>query len=151
MSKSRKHPAHGVEHKASQPTVVYDTVCTASKRAWLATPEMHDCLIKVWRDDATSWLVGRYVVMPDHVHYFAWATPESRDYQNWVKYWKSKFSKSHGKKNLRMQSDNWDTRMRCESQYEEKWQYVRQNPVRAGLVENADHWEFSGVVYDLKW
>ena len=151
MEMDRKRPARGVRHQANQPTVVYDTLCTACRGSWLATPEMHDCLINIWLNDATSWLVGRYVIMPDHLHYFAWATPDAVEYQTWVKYWKSKFSKAHGQADLRLQSDNWDTRMRNESQYEEKWRYVFENPVRAGLVQNAEDWAFSGAVHELRW
>jgi len=28
----------------------------------------------------------------------------------------------------------------------EKWNYVRDNPVRAGLVENAEAWPYQGEV-----
>src|SRR5437870_5293667 len=52
------------------PTIVFLTVCTKDRRPWLATDETHDLLREVWIASA-AWLVGRYVVMPDHVHLFA--------------------------------------------------------------------------------
>jgi len=149
--KNRKRPASGVLLVGGQPTVVFDTVCTRSRKAWLKTDDMHQALIDVWRNEATAWLVGRYVVMPDHIHYFAWATEPIVPFENWVKFWKSKFSWKHGQRDLRLQANDWDTRMRSESQYEEKWEYVRQNPVRAGLVEDVNDWPYQGTVHDLVW
>ena len=36
------------------------------------------------------------------------------------------------------QSDHWDTRLRSGESYDAKWEYVRNNPVRAGLVKTAE-------------
>jgi len=30
--------------------------------------------------------------------------------------------------------------------YAQKWEYVRENPVRAGLVERAEQWPFQGEI-----
>jgi hypothetical protein len=35
--------------------------------------------------------------------------------------------------------------------YSEKWYYVRNNPVRASLVEHADNWPFQGELEILFW
>ncbi len=148
---NRKRPACGVKHVDGQPTVVFDTVCTKGKRPWLATEQMHEILVGIWRDQATAWLVGRYIIMPDHVHYFAWATERTIPFDNWVKFWKSKFTWAHGQQDKRMQRNDWDRRMRTESQYEEKWEYIRHNASRAGLVEHADQWPFQGTVFNLDW
>ncbi len=32
-----------------------------------------------------------------------------------------------------------------------KWEYVRNNPFRKGLVANADDWPYQGVLNDLEW
>jgi hypothetical protein len=34
--------------------------------------------------------------------------------------------------------------------YSGKWEYVRQNPVRAGLVNNADEWPWQGEIRRLE-
>jgi hypothetical protein len=34
--------------------------------------------------------------------------------------------------------------------YSEKWQYVRQNPVRAGLVDDPDEWPWQSEVARLE-
>ena len=49
------------------------------------------------------------------------------------------------------QSGCWDTQIRTGSQYKDKWEYVRNNPVRKGLVADADHWPYQGRVNVLEW
>ena len=36
--------------------------------------------------------------------------------------------------------------LRTNESYSQKWNYVRENPVRAGLVANADEWPYSGEI-----
>ncbi len=65
----RKHPVHGVLAVPNQPTIVFLTVCTKNRQPWLATSEVHNLLHLVWAS-ADAWLVGKYIIMPDHVHLF---------------------------------------------------------------------------------
>ena len=146
----RKHPAHGILYVEGQPTIIFDTVCTKDRRQWLANEEVHRLLQAVWQE-ADAWLMGRYVIMPDHIHFFVAATDSSIEYENWVKYWKSQFSKQYNKSGKRWLSDHWDRRVRSESAYEEKWQYVLDNPLRAGLVQKPEDWPFKGEIYELRW
>ena len=80
---SNKRPVHGVEFINGQPTVVFDTICTKHRQAWLVNVNVHRTLNNVWRA-SDHWLVGRYVIMPDHIQLFAWATESSGEYENWV-------------------------------------------------------------------
>ena len=146
----RKHPADGVLYVAGQPTIVYDTVCTKDRKRWLANDNVHQLLREVWLA-AKFWLVGRYIIMPDHIHLFAAMTANEIEYANWVIYWKSQFSKRHKDPNHRWQTDDWDTRMRTSRQYEEKWEYVRHNAKRHGLVAHAEDWPYQGVLHDIRW
>ena len=49
------------------------------------------------------------------------------------------------------QRDCWDTQLRRGENYREKWDYVRNNPVRCGLVRCVEQWPYWGVVNDLVW
>ncbi len=40
------------------------TVCTKDRKTILAAEDIHEHLIAAWKE-ARSWLVGRYVIMPD--------------------------------------------------------------------------------------
>jgi hypothetical protein len=35
--------------------------------------------------------------------------------------------------------------------YHEKWEYVRQNPVRKGFVPSPDDWPYQGILNELRW
>jgi putative transposase len=146
----RKHPVHGVILLPDQPTIVFLTVCTKDRAQWLASPDIHDLLLAVWTN-AAAWLVGRYVIMPDHIHLFAALGTLELPLENWVKYWKSQFTKQHRCPEHRWQTDHWDTRLRSGQSYEDKWQYVFNNPVRHGLVERPEEWPHQGEIYELRW
>jgi REP element-mobilizing transposase RayT len=40
----------------------------------------------------------------------------------------------------------FDHVLRNEESYAQKWEYVRENPVRAGLVANANDWPYAGEI-----
>jgi putative transposase len=146
----RKHPASGVIEITGQPTIVFDTVCTKDRTPWLACDEVHELLVKVWTE-ANAWLMGHYMIMPDHIHFFAGYRDGVVKYENWVKYWKSQFTKRFQRPECRWQTDDFDRRVRSAASYEEKWRYVRENPKRAGLVENSDDWPYQGEIHELRW
>ncbi len=43
----------------------------------------------------------------------------------------------------------FDHVLRSNESYSQKWNYVRENPVRAGLVENADDWPYAGEIIPI--
>jgi putative transposase len=45
----------------------------------------------------------------------------------------------------------WDTQLRRHENYDDKWEYVLQNPVRAELVGTSDEWPFQGELNVLRW
>ncbi len=49
------------------------------------------------------------------------------------------------------QRDFWDTQLRRNENYEEKWDYVLENPVRAGLVSKSEDWLYHGELNILEW
>lgn len=67
---ARRRPAHlPLFDAGNRASIVFLTVCTRDRQAALANPAMHDSLVRAWAQ-ASHWLVGRYVIMPDHVHLF---------------------------------------------------------------------------------
>jgi putative transposase len=148
--RNRKKPAHGVRIDVSRPTIVYLTVCTKNRIPWLALPENHEALRQVWQK-ADAWVVGRYVVMPDHLHLFAAPGRLEIALDDWVACWKSWFTMARRIPAQQWQSGHWDTRVRSGESYDSKWEYVRNNPVRAGLVTVASEWPFQGELNALPW
>jgi len=147
---NRRKPAHGVWIDSDYPTIVFVTVCTEGRRAWLANDAVHRMLRQAW-GEARAWVVGRYVLMPDHLHLFAAPGLPELPLDNWVRYWKSQTRRALGDPSRTWQTDHWDTRLRSGESYEEKWWYVRNNPVRAGLVAHAEEWPHQGELNPLAW
>ena len=49
------------------------------------------------------------------------------------------------------QRKGWDSRLRRSESYAEKWAYVRENPVRRGLVNRPEDWPYQGRLNVLPW
>jgi REP element-mobilizing transposase RayT len=45
----------------------------------------------------------------------------------------------------------WDRQLRKSESYDQKWQYVIENPVRAGLVTKPEDWPYQGELNVLRW
>ena len=155
MARSHRYPprrrmAKGIIEIEGQPTIVYDTICTRGRRAWLANPEVHELLIDIWTK-ATAWLVGRYMIMPDHIHLFAGYRDGLISFYDWEKYWKSQFSIRFARPECRFLMRSFDHRVRSAASYEAQWRYIQENPVRAGLVKRSEEWPFQGEIHVLRW
>jgi len=151
---SRKRPAHmPVVDTGNLSPIVFLTVCTKDHCSLFASPDVHALLTESWRA-AEHWHVGRYVVMPDHIHLFCCpATRPPESLRSWVKYWKTLVSRRWPRPSEHpiWQQDVWDTQLRSGESYSGKWQYVRENPVRAGLAERSDDWPYQGELNMLPW
>ncbi len=200
----RKRPAHTpVVDAFGRSTVVFVTVCTKNKAHVLNCDFMHDLVRAAWQE-ADRWLVGRYMIMPDHVHFFSapamWPITSVKE---WAEYWKglvSRAVKGHGPlagtggpgstpvasqaramgtdgvaavppgggsvtrtggpgstpavpdmPDPLWQRDCWDTQLRRGENYHAKWEYVRRNPVRAGLCRRPEDWPYQGELNVLEW
>ena len=149
---SRRHPTHlpNIE-RFNQPVILFLTVCSNERRPVLACERVHEALKKVW-PQALQYCVGRYIVMPDHLHLFC--APTVRDPENvsrWAAYWKRLASRELNELTPLWQRDCWDTQLRQGESYADKWAYVRNNPVRSGLVSHADDWPYQGCLNELRW
>ena len=165
-----------------------------------------DCILAAWAD-AADWLVGRYIIMPDHIHFFcAPASYPSSNFHRWMAYWKFLATREYWRmmrgalggsqcsatldarqrvppatdaqqrvppamdaqqrvppamdarqrvppvRNPPLfQRDCWDRQLRTGESYAQKWEYVRNNPVRKGLVAAADDWPYQGELNVLVW
>jgi REP element-mobilizing transposase RayT len=150
----RKRPAHmPVIEPGNQTVIVFLTVCTKNRKPLLAKPDIHELLIHAWRK-ATRWSVGRYVVMPDHIHLFC--SPAAYPVESvcsWTKYWKTLVSREwpRPEEHPVWQQNGWDTQLRKGDTYSNKWEYVCNNPVRCKLVARAEDWPFQGEMHSLSW
>ena len=92
----RRHPSRNsvMTHLDNRAIMLYVTVVTGKRNAMLADKAVQDCIVAAWKA-AADWLVGRYVIMPDHIHFFcAPATYPPPDFHRWMKQWKAQVSRS---------------------------------------------------------
>jgi len=138
-----------LERLYPRPPILLVTACTEARRPALTegglAAEVTASLSAAARN--AGWHIGRYVVMPDHVHFFAApggeAQPLSRLVGTW-KRWTTRAAWRLGHTGRLWQREFHDHVLRSEEQYEAKWLYVVQNPVRAGLCAQADEWPHQG-------
>ena len=122
----------------------------------LACEEVAKILVHEWSSARKrhSWAIGRYVIMPDHVHFFCRPELDAKALAIFVGSWKEWTSKAIKRElhltNRLWQEEFFDHALRSSESYSEKWNYVRDNPVRHDLVANADDWPWQGEIEELR-
>ena len=143
--------------------VFFVTFNTHRRQAILANAALHDAFIADCRRAEQFRIgVGRYVIMPDHVHLFVcFGTGCEITLSEWIKGLKRHLDKvltASGCERVRVRSQKlasfWqpgfhDHLLRSDESYAAKWGYVFQNPVRAGLVVRAEDWPFAGEIVHI--
>jgi REP element-mobilizing transposase RayT len=96
--------------------------------------------VRFW--DTSKWIVYAAVILPDHVHLLS--QPLSRgeggafDLSEIIHSVKSfsaqKINQRRGVKGAIWQDERYDRIVRDEVEFLEKWQYIRNNPLKSGLA-----------------
>src|SRR5205807_5313244 len=91
--RTRKAPAHFPPIETDfRSVIIYLTICVRRKRPLLANDEAARLIVEAW-EAATFWCVGRYVIMPDHIHLFcAPNTFPAQSLKKWIECWKNHFT-----------------------------------------------------------
>jgi REP element-mobilizing transposase RayT len=128
------------------------TFCTHERQRVLAKDDVHTAFVLFAKraEKTFNVAVGRYVMMPDHVHIFV-----RGDYNFRLGPWIGALKQALAKAAMlsRVKGQVWqegffDHLLRTDESYSQKWTYVRENPVRAGLVQSAADWPYQGeIVY----
>lgn len=88
--------------------------------------------------------------MPDHLHLFCAPLDETVAIEDWVTFWKRQFRRLRQDTAPQFQIGCFHHRLRQEESYNPRGEYVRENPVRAGLVKEVEEWPYHGVIHDLR-
>ena len=134
--------------------VYFVTLCVHARRRALDDPRVHAAIIRFGqRGIALGCHLGRYVLMPDHVHAFVAfdnaGQPAADALSAWAKALKgcvSRVWREADFEGVSWQKGFFDHVLRTTGSYAEKWQYVALNPVRAGLAEKPADWPFQGEI-----
>jgi len=129
------------------------TACVAGRCPLLANDEAFAILLDEWSQlrGRRGWAVGRFVVMPDHVHFFTTPTPDcaiplSDAIGRWKEWTAKRILRGNRRPAPLWQPEFFDHVLRTAASREQKWRYVRENPVRARLAATAEAWPYSGRV-----
>ena len=134
--------------------IYFVTACTSQRRPILARGEVHEAFVAfAAQSESHGAYVGAYVIMPDHLHLFVALAPDRR-LGDWMKSLKNSLAKSL--RAIGIPSPHWqkgffDHLLRSGESYSQKWEYVRENPVRAGLARSWDDWPYGGEVWPIEY
>jgi putative transposase len=140
-----------------EPPIYFVTACAKGRQALFAHDDVAAILIDEMRGahDRHGWRVGRFVIMPDHLHLFCASDGPSREallsrFIGSFKQWTAKRMMAIGVPGPIWQKQFFDHLLRSTQSYSDKWIYVHENPVRAGLVANAEDWPYTGEIEALE-
>ena len=147
---TRRHPARESPFAVRKSPIIFITACTKGRGHLLSNEVTHEALKRAWLD-YKHWMVGPYVLMPDHLHLLVAPTSaHPSPVRRWVAWWKRLASQAlHLEEDHLWQRDIWDYRLRCRDHFAEKARYILNNPVRGGLVEHADMWPYAGRIHHI--
>jgi REP element-mobilizing transposase RayT len=145
---------HRLERLYVANPVYFVTFCTEDRKIILAHQSVHDAFVQFCRDALKrNFFVGRYILMPDHIHLFVKLPPPSENLSNWIKSLKNFLSKALRFQNVatpHWQKGFFDHILRSTESYSEKWLYMVENSVRAGLVTDWTKWPYQGELQPLR-
>ena len=138
--------------QAYAPPLYFVTICTIHRRKIDRLVIAHEAFSKyaIRAMEEFNVAVGRYVVMPDHIHLFI-RSDEEFDLGKWINGLKRAISVALGATNKwpLWQPGFFDHVLRNSESFEKKWTYVQENPVRAGLVPCSDEWRYQGEIVTI--
>lgn len=155
----RKPPRLAFVFQKYHAPLYFITFNTHLRRPLLASPEVHEAFAAYCTRAADFDIgVGRYVIMPDHVHLFvrfglaaeatlgAWIKGLKRTLDAVLRDQAAPLALREQQQRSFWQPGFHDHLLRSDESYGEKWNYVWENPVRAGLVTRAEDWPYAGEI-----
>ena len=138
---------------------VYFITIAAAERGTTELSDKADAILSAARhyQSIGKWFLYIFLIMPDHIHMLVHVPtipvgrdvlgapqPPPRGLAKTIGDFKSFLSKKHG---IRFQVNFFDTRIRDQEHFAEKWNYICRNPVAKGLVSSAREWPHS-IAFD---
>jgi putative transposase len=131
-------------------TTYFITICAYMQRNLFQRQEVAELMVATFCKyrDVDEFELHEYVVMPNHVHLLV-SLKDHQELSRVIQLIKGGFSHSlreHGAVfPVVWQQRYYDRRVRDGNEFAEISRYIRQNPVRRGLVENAADYPYSSA------
>lgn len=124
-----------------QPVIYFITFCVANRAKVLNNEQTFHAFTRAILK-LRGWSVIAGIVMPDHIHLLAAPTEDREakvgDLVGALKRWIRVDTNAP----WQWQAGSFDRLLRREESAYEKWRYVEENPVRAGLVNRPQDWPY---------
>lgn len=144
---------HRLERLHIENPIYFVTFCTHSRKQLLNCRSVHQTFEEFCTAAVEHGIfVGRYILMPDHVHLFVKVPPPSDNLSKWMKSLKNTVSKqlrSGGCPAPHWQKGFFEHVLRSQESCSQKWQYVVENSLRKQLAETVEDWPYQGEVHPL--
>jgi putative transposase len=134
---------------ANPASVFHLTIDAHERRSYFLEHEFNNEIVAILRGEALAFgcAIRIYCLMPTHLHLLA--RPGTRSLVEFVGAFKKKTAdlarEAQGIEKL-WQRSFFDHRLRSYESEVEQYEYIRMNPVRAGLVKHPDDWRWTGSV-----
>jgi len=121
--------------------IYFVTICTADRKPVLA----NQAVLRAFRlaiSKLRHWRVVAGIIMPDHLHVIAAPINDREaavgDFSAALKRWMRRELGASWK----WQAGCFDRLLRTNESLHDKWLYIRENPVRAGLASSWENWPY---------
>ncbi len=137
----------------SLPYVYFVTICAKNKNRFFTEKEFNkkilDCLVA--EKNKTKVNVYVYCLMPDHLHLLISPANSGISISRFIGGFKSKTTRLGWEKGIKKlwQERFYDHILRRNEDIEEIAQYILNNPVRKGMVESYEDYEFCGLLDEI--
>jgi REP element-mobilizing transposase RayT len=136
--------------KRYDPPLYFVTLCSLDRRRIFHNTPFHDAFRQFAIRGLTEKQIalGRYVLMPDHLHLFVQGSADF-SLSQWIRILKQTLCKTLtavGHSPDHWQRGFFDHVIRNSESYDQKWTYVRENPTRAGLARHPEDWPWQGEI-----
>ena len=140
---------HAPPHWTFSPGIYFVTASTYHRERLFHTPELLDVVTGMLVESAEEfgWGLMAWAVMSNHYHFLANSPSESGESLSlWLKtlHGRSarKVNQIEGTPGRRVWMNYWDTRITYQNSFLARLRYVNQNPVKHGLVEQAEDYRW---------
>jgi putative transposase len=122
--------------------IYFITICITPRCKALANDSAWNAICETL-NRLDKWNTYCVMTMPDHVHLLTAPFDRELSVAAFLKWFKRWFNEAYGVREAwRWQPGGFDRLFRTSESIHEKWNYIRENPVRAGLVA---HWKQCAV------
>ena len=103
----------------------------------------------IWFGQCERYIIDAYVIMPNHVHLLIIPLPGwslSKIMKGLKGFTAREINKLLIRNGSLWQDENFDHLIRNEADWQEKFDYIHENPGKSGLVKSAYDWPYSSLV-----